>query len=148
MGTQLRKSRDKMIAGQPARMAYRDMFAEAPALWGGMLPADPDGPTAPPAGAPAPMIEVDDDQWDPPNFPVDRLDVWNATAHLFFVEPPASATGWWDRSVESHPSIEARVEALGQMGSGIPPEAIERARAAGERFRAAGPRDISATSRR
>jgi heat shock protein HtpX len=75
------------------------------------------------------------------------LDVWNATAHLFFVEPPASATGWWDRSVESHPSIEARVEALGQMGSGISPEAIERARAAGERFRAAGPRDISATSR-
>ena len=77
-----------------------------------------------------------------------ELDVSNATAHLFFVEPPASATGWWDRSVESHPSIEARVEALGQMGSGIPPEAIERARAAGEHFRAAGPRDTSATSRR
>ena len=74
--------RDKMLAGQPAKMAYRDMFAEAPALWGGMLPADADGPTMPPANAPAPMIEVDDNQWDPPNFPVDRLDVWNATTNF------------------------------------------------------------------
>ena len=82
--------RDKMIAGQPAKMAYRDMFAEAPALWGGMLPADADGPTQPPANAPAPMIEVDDDQWDPPNFPVDRLDVWNATVN--FAPTPAAVT--------------------------------------------------------
>ena len=74
--------RDKMIAGQPAQMVYKDMFADAPALWGGMLPADADGPTLPPAGAPAPLIEVDDDQWDPPNFPADRLDVWNATVNF------------------------------------------------------------------
>ncbi len=52
--------RDQMIACGPARMLYRDMFPEAPALWGGMLPADADGPTLPPANAPAPMIEVDD----------------------------------------------------------------------------------------
>ena len=82
--------RDKMLAGQPAKMAYRDMFAEAPALWGGMLPADADGPTMPPANAPAPMIEVDDNQWDPPNFPVDRLDVWNATTN--FAPTPAVVT--------------------------------------------------------
>jgi hypothetical protein len=72
--------RDAMLNCSPARMLYKDMFADAPALWGGMLPADADGPTAPPNGAPAPLIEVDDDAWDPPNFPVDRLDVWNATA--------------------------------------------------------------------
>ena len=72
--------RDQMIACGPARMLYRDMFPEAPALWGGMLPADADGPTLPPANAPAPMIEVDDQAWDPPNFSEDRLDVWNATA--------------------------------------------------------------------
>ena len=72
--------RDKMIACNPARMLYRDLFPVAPALWGGMLPADTDGPTLPPANAPAPLIEVDDNAWDPPNFPVDRLDVWNATA--------------------------------------------------------------------
>ena len=44
-----------------------------------MLPADLDGPTMPPANAPAPLIEVDDDEWDPAHFPQDRLDVWNAT---------------------------------------------------------------------
>jgi heat shock protein HtpX len=58
-----------------------------------------------------------------------------AAAHLFFVDPPAAETGWWDRAVPSHPPIEARVAALAQMGSGIPPEAIARARQAGERFR-------------
>ena len=47
-----------------------------------MLPADPDGATLPPANAPAPLIEVDDNAWDPVHFPVDRLDVWNATIEL------------------------------------------------------------------
>jgi heat shock protein HtpX len=71
-----------------------------------------------------------------------------ATAHLFFVEPEAPETGWWDRGVGSHPSIEARVAALARMGSGIQPEALERARAAGERLRAKGPRAGSVTSGR
>jgi hypothetical protein len=63
------------------------------------------------------------------------LSLSRATAHLFFVEPSAPETGWWDRGVMSHPTIEARVAALAQMGSGIAPEAIARAREAGERFR-------------
>jgi heat shock protein HtpX len=57
-----------------------------------------------------------------------------AAAHLFLVEPPLPETGWWDRGVASHPPIEERVAVLGQMGSGIPPEALEAAREAGERF--------------
>jgi len=78
------------------------------------------------------------------------MNLSRAAAHLFFVEPLASETGWWDRGVVSHPPIEARVAVLGQMGSGIPPEAIEVAREAGGRFRAAaahGPRaaDLPAT---
>ncbi|HEY7149894.1 MAG TPA: hypothetical protein VH420_10665, partial [Gaiellaceae bacterium] len=64
---------------QPVRMLYKDMFTVEPNLWGGMLPADLDGSTMPPANAPAPLIEVDAQEWDPAHFPVDRLDVWNAT---------------------------------------------------------------------
>src|SRR5262245_1030164 len=70
--------RDQMLNCGAARMLYKDMFTDAPSLWGGMLPADADGPTAPPANAPVPLIEVDDDAWDPA-FPEDRLDVWNGT---------------------------------------------------------------------
>jgi len=60
-----------------------------------------------------------------------------AAAHLFLVEPPLPETGWWDRGVASHPPIEERVAVLGQMGRGIPPEALEAAREAGGRFRGA-----------
>ena len=69
--------RDQMLACNTTRMLYRDMFPIEPNLWGGMLPSDVDGTTLPPANAPNPLIEVDDDIW---GFPEDRLDVWNATA--------------------------------------------------------------------
>jgi hypothetical protein len=42
-----------------------------------MLPADVDGSTLPPSGAPGIFIEADDDG---AGFPQDQLDVWNATA--------------------------------------------------------------------
>ena len=71
--------RDQLVNCGAARMIYKDMFSVEPNLWGGMLPADVDGTTLPPANAPAPLIEVDDHDWDPTHFPVDRLDVWNAT---------------------------------------------------------------------
>ena len=72
--------RDAMMSGcGSARMLYKDMFTVEPNLWGGMLPADLDGDTLPPANAPAPLIEVDAQEWDPAHFPQDRLDVWNAT---------------------------------------------------------------------
>src|SRR5439155_11977152 len=69
--------RDQMFNCGTTRMLYRSMFNDDPNLWGGMLPADVDGSTLPPANAPAPLIEVDDNAW---GYPQDRLDVWNATA--------------------------------------------------------------------
>ena len=61
-----------------ARMLYQDMYRDRRRTCGGMLPADADGATLPPAGAPAPIVEVDDQ--DGSGFPEDRLSVWNATS--------------------------------------------------------------------
>ena len=62
--------RDKMLDGQSATM----QFFELPASdWGGMLPADLDGSTPPPAGAPNYMVEVIDGAWDPGNWPNDEI---------------------------------------------------------------------------
>ena len=69
-------NRDRMLACQTAQVLYKDMFPVDPNL-GGMLPADVDGSTLPPSGAPGVFIEVDDDG---AGFPQDQLDVWNATA--------------------------------------------------------------------
>ena len=55
--------RDQMLNCGTTRMLYRNMFNDDPNLWGGMLPADVDGSTLPPANAPAPLIEVDDNAW-------------------------------------------------------------------------------------
>jgi subtilisin-like proprotein convertase family protein len=58
-------NRAKMIAGDPtASYIYFDKAEGCPAAcqFGGMLPADIDGFTPPPAGAPAPVIQFDDDQ--------------------------------------------------------------------------------------
>ena len=72
--------RDALMSGcGSARMLYKDMLPVDPNLWGGMLPADLDGSALPPDNAPAPLIEVDAQEWDPAHFPQDRLDVWNAT---------------------------------------------------------------------
>jgi len=65
--------RDAMLAGKPAGIVYTHL---GPAQWGGMLPADIDGQTLPPAGSPAYFVEVDDSAWDPPNIPNDRIEVW------------------------------------------------------------------------
>lgn len=64
--------RDKMLAGQAARMVYFDLYNTDSNL-GGMLPADWDG-AAPPAGAPNPFMERDDNS---EGFPQDQLQIWN-----------------------------------------------------------------------
>jgi hypothetical protein len=51
--------RAKMLAGQAARQQYFDLYS-ANSNFGGMLPADLDGSTPPPAGSPAYFFEVDD----------------------------------------------------------------------------------------
>ncbi|MDQ3931204.1 MAG: S-layer homology domain-containing protein, partial [Chloroflexota bacterium] len=55
--------RAKMLAGDPAaKMVYFHL----PPPYGGLLPSDLDGPTAPPAGSPNFFIEADDDFGSPP----------------------------------------------------------------------------------
>jgi len=67
--------RDKMIACEPARFVYQDMVGLDPTL-PRILPADADGPTAPPAGAPQPIVTDEDDG---AGYPADRIVIWNAT---------------------------------------------------------------------
>jgi Fibronectin type III domain len=62
--------RSQMLSGGPARAVYFDMAAET--SLGGMLPADLDGPTLPPAGAPAYFMQIDDQP--------DQLQLWQFRA--------------------------------------------------------------------
>ena len=67
--------RDKMIACQTARFVYQDMVGLDPTL-PRILPADADGPVAPPDGTPQPIVTDEDDG---AGFPADRIVIWNAT---------------------------------------------------------------------
>ena len=67
--------RDKMIACQTARFVYQDMVTLDPTL-PRILPADADGPVAPPDGTPQPIVTDEDDG---AGFPSDRIVIWNAT---------------------------------------------------------------------
>ncbi len=63
--------RDRMLACEPARFVYKDMYDVDPNL-GSFLPADPDGSPGPPAGAAIPLVMVRDGA-------PDRLSVWSGT---------------------------------------------------------------------
>jgi len=65
--------RDRMLAGQAARMVLFDLHEEDPYL-GGMLPSDLDGPTPPPTGAPNRFCAIDDHAW---GYSGDQLQCWN-----------------------------------------------------------------------
>ena len=64
-----------MIACQTARFVYQDMVSLDPTL-PRILPADADGPVAPPDGTPQPIVTDEDDG---AGFPADRIVIWNAT---------------------------------------------------------------------
>ncbi len=64
--------RERMLNGQNARMVFFDLY-DVNSNFGGMLPADLDGPP-PPSGTPAIFVEVDDDAW---GWPTDRLSLWH-----------------------------------------------------------------------
>lgn len=64
--------RDAMLVGAPARMVFFDLFTVDDAF-GGMLPADFDGLTLPPDGAPGYFLEWDDGEWIGPQ---DALRLW------------------------------------------------------------------------
>ena len=80
--------RAKMLAGQPATFIYFDL-APVNINLGGMLPADLDGHTPPPAGAPGIFAEVDDSS----NLgdPSDTLRLWYF--HADFTNPSNSTFG-------------------------------------------------------
>jgi len=82
--------RDKMLVGQPARFLYYDM-GRLDKRYGGLLPADLDGPP-PPQGSPAYFVSVDDDAW---GFPADMLHIWEVS--IDWVNPSNSTiTGPFD----------------------------------------------------
>jgi hypothetical protein len=65
--------RDQMLTGQTARFVYFDLYSVNNGF-GGMLPADLDGLTPPPAGAPGIFVEVDDSTWL--SDPTDTMRLW------------------------------------------------------------------------
>ena len=80
--------RDKMLQGLPAQTVFFDLLAVNP-NYGGAIPADFDGPTPPPPGAPNPFVEMDDDAWG--WTPIDRLSVWHF--HVDWANPGNSTFG-------------------------------------------------------
>jgi hypothetical protein len=86
--------RDRMLACEPARFVYEDMYDVNPNL-GSFLPADPDGPTAPPAGAPIPFVTVRDGS-------PDALSIWSGA--IDWSAPSLSVTHDRDLPVASFSS--------------------------------------------
>jgi heat shock protein HtpX len=70
-----------------------------------------------------------------------------SVSHLYIVDPVSSDSPWLDRLFSMHPSIQKRIELLARMGTGIPPERLERARASVMAQRAAGLLELGASSR-
>ncbi|MEE8535962.1 MAG: hypothetical protein V3S45_07915, partial [Kiloniellales bacterium] len=85
--------RNEMLNGGNARMVYFDLESVDPNL-GGMLPADLDGPE-PPAGAPNPFVQVDDNAW---GYSPDQLQIWNFAVN--WANPNAS-TFTFDRALDT-----------------------------------------------
>ncbi len=81
--------RDKMLLGQSARMIYFDLMS-ANSAFGGMLPADLEGPTPPPLGAPNTFAEVDDNSV-PELGGMDALRIWKF--HVDWPDPANSTFG-------------------------------------------------------
>lgn len=61
----------------------------------------------------------------------ERLRVGEGFVHLYFVDPTEERSSLLHSVFPSHPSLRARIELLGRMGSGISPSALEAAIEAG-----------------
>jgi len=111
--------RAKMLAGLAATMQYFELPATD---WGGLLPADLDGATPPPAGAPNYMVEIIDGAWDPANWPNDEIHFhkfhvdWvtpaNTTFNIAPVQIPVAAFS----TLCVNPYIDACIPQLGGPG--------------------------------
>ena len=86
--------RDRMLACEPARFVYEDMYDVNPNL-GSFLPADPDGSIAPPDGAPIPFVTVRDGA-------PDALSIWSGA--IDWSTPSLSVTHDRDLTVASFSS--------------------------------------------
>ena len=87
--------RNKMLSGQTAQAVYFDLASNT--SLGGMLPADIDGATLPPAGSPEYFVQFDDqpDQLQLWEFTVD----WAATANSTFTRRALLATSPFDSNM-------------------------------------------------
>ncbi len=80
--------RSKMLVGDPtATFQYFDLYS-VNSNFGGMLPADLDGSTLPPSGAPNYFAEVDDSTWIGPN---DAMRIWEF--HVDWANPNNTTFG-------------------------------------------------------
>lgn len=100
--------RDKMLLGQTARQVYFDLYS-VNSSYGGMLPADLDGPP-PPAGTPNFFAEVDDATWIGPN---DAMRLWEF--HVDWVNTANSTFG-----LSGNPNQTLPVAEFTPMSAGIP----------------------------
>jgi len=87
--------RDKMLAGQPARLVYFRLgagdSATAQTFFGGQLPSTLDGFTLPPAGSPNYFAEVDAAADNNPDAPGSLLRIWKF--HVDWSNPANSTFG-------------------------------------------------------
>jgi len=79
--------RSAMLTGGAAQTIYYNLYSYN-SDYGGMLPADWEGTTQPPSGAPCPFMEWDDSTWIAPS---DALRIWNF--HVDWTTPANSYFG-------------------------------------------------------
>jgi uncharacterized membrane protein len=102
--------RDKMLDGDPtATFQAFDLYDVNP-NFGGMLPADLDGPALPPTGAPNYFVEVDDSTWIGPS---DALRIWEF--HVDWDDPANTTFG-----VDGQPNAVLPVDDWTPIGYNIP----------------------------
>ena len=115
--------RAAMLNGNAATFQYVDL---GPSDWGGMLPADLDGSTPPPAGTPGTFLEQNADEWDPTfsdellvyEFHVDWTNPGNSTFDQVINLPTAAFDGdlcnsGMNRNCIPQPGTGQRLDAIG-----------------------------------
>ena len=109
--------RSKMLTGATAQTIYYNLYSYNSA-YGGMLPADWEGTTQPPSGAPCPYMEWDDSTWIAPS---DALRIWNF--HVDWTTPANSyfgsslAPNYTLATADVNPSICASSPCIDQPGT-------------------------------
>lgn len=102
--------RDKILDGDPtATFQAFDLYDVNP-NFGGMLPADLDGPALPPSGAPNYFVEVDDSTWIGPS---DALRIWEF--HVDWDDPANTTFG-----LNGQPNAVLPVDDWTPIGYNIP----------------------------